>query len=74
MITQKEPNQIDYGLSVKISVLSNDINANKGVLNAIGTTLMDGTELNNVPYIESRLQDAANSITLDTVYFLKGVE
>ncbi|MBR2954000.1 MAG: metallophosphoesterase [Clostridia bacterium] len=52
---------IDYGLSVKISVLANDINANKGVLNAIGTTLLDGTELNNVPYSESRLQDATKT-------------
>ncbi|MBQ4644174.1 MAG: VWA domain-containing protein, partial [Clostridia bacterium] len=52
---------IDYGLSVKISVLANDINANKGVLNAIGTQLLDGTELNNVPYSESRLQDATKT-------------
>lgn len=49
---------IDYGLPVKINVLVNDINANSGKLNAIGTKLVDGTELNNIPYVESRLQDA----------------
>ncbi len=49
---------IDYGLPVKISVLVNDMGVAKGKLNAIGTVLADGTELNNVPYTESRLQDA----------------
>ncbi len=55
---------VDYGLPVKINVLVNDINANKGKLNAIGTKLVDGTELNNIPYVESRLQDASSSLTL----------
>ena len=56
---------IDYGLPVKISILANDINASSGKLTAIGTTLVEGTELNNIPYVESRLQDATNSITLE---------
>jgi uncharacterized protein YegL len=55
---------VDYGLPVKINVLVNDINANSGKLNAIGTKLVDGTELNNIPYVESRLQDASDSLTL----------
>ena len=56
---------IDYGLPVKISVLTNDINARKGQLTAIGTTLIEGTQLNDVPYVTSKLQDASNSITLE---------
>ena len=55
---------IDYGLPVKISAIANDVNARKGQLTAIGTKLVDGTELNNVPYVASRLEDASNSITL----------
>ncbi len=46
---------IDYGLPVKISVLVNDSNAAKGVLNAIGTTLEEDIVLDKFPYEESKM-------------------
>jgi hypothetical protein len=52
---------VDYGLPVKISVLANDINVMNGRLNAIGTELVDGTELNDVPYVQSRFVDGGSS-------------
>ncbi len=56
---------IDYGLPVKISVLVNDKYLVEGSLNAIGTELVDGTELDSVSYGESRFaKEGSSSITL----------
>ena len=56
---------IDYGLPVKIHVLQNDLALNRSTrINAIGTGLMDSTELSH-GYGESRLINKGQALTLN---------
>ncbi len=57
---------IDYGLPVKISILLNDTVKQSGSITAVGTSLAEGTELNDVEYETSQLTDGvATGLTLD---------